>query len=157
MVQSCLSLIGPIRNTLFFGPIFTFLYLDQYEVRSSLVQFSFFFIWTITKFVLPWSNDFFSSFGPIRSSFFFGPIITFLYLDQYRIHSSLVQWSLFFVWTNTEYILLWSDYHFSLFGPIRSPFFFGPIITSLYLDQIPLPQHKKAPRGRRLFIGLLIV
>ena len=121
-----------------YGPIIAFSRLDQYEIRSSLVQFSFFFIWTNTKFVLPWSNDLFSSFGPIRNSFFFGPFISFLRLDQFELHSPLVHLSLFFIWTNSKFVLLWSNDFFSSFGPIRNSFFFGPFISFLYLDQFEL-------------------
>ncbi len=117
MVQSCLSLdwtntkyvllwsnfhfslFGPIRNAFFFGPIFFFLYLDQFEVRSSLVQFPFFFTWTNSKYALLWSIFHFSLLGPIRSSFFFGPFFIFLYLDQFEMRSSLVHFSFFFIWT----------------------------------------------------------
>ena len=94
--------------------------------------------WTNTKYTLLWSDFHFSLFGPIRSSFFFGPMISFLRLDQYEIHSSLVQISLFFTWTNSKYTLLWSKYHFSLLGPIRNTLSFGPIISFLRLDQFEL-------------------
>ena len=151
------SLFGPIRSSFFFGPMISFLRLDQYEIHSFLVHLSLFFIWTNSNYILLWSIYLFSLFGPIRITFTFGPFIFFLYLDQFELHSPLVQLSLFFVWTNSNYILLWSNFLFSLFGPIRNTLFFGPIFNSLYLDQFPLPQHKKAPRGRRLFIGSLIV
>ena len=151
------SLFGPNWKTSIIGPFHYFLHLDQIKWLFSLVHLPLFFIWTKLKDIYNWSISLFSPFGPIQNTSFSGPIISFLYLDQYEIRSSLVQLSLFL---NLDQIMLFSylvHFIFFLYGPTEGGFLYGLIHPFLILDPISLPQHKKAPRGRRLFIGLLIV